>query len=166
MAKTLAIVSNRAWKRLPRSSAEAERLGRRYFFSGKKCRNGHIGLSKVHHGCVICMGLSKARAEVRLHERIAERELHREGPVRRRRAISTDTAEGRVLIAIAERGGVLTQSELVDPTVRGMGKAIVSRAFGSLLRSKLIERKGGVTRVTLAGYGTATRLGAVNAKFG
>jgi hypothetical protein len=145
---------------MPRSSAEAQRLRRLYFFSGKPCRNGHVALSKVHHGCVICIGLSKARSEIRLHERIAERELNREGPVRRRKAISPDTAEGRVLIAIAERDGVFTQSELVDSTTRGMGKAIVSRAFGSLLRRKYLQTDAHVTHVTLAGWVEAKRLGA------
>ena len=161
----LASIPNRTWSKMPRSSAEAERLGRRYFFSGKPCRNGHIGLSKVHHGCVICMGLSKARAEVRLHERIAERELDREGPIRRRKAVSTATAEGRVLIAVAERGGVFTQSELVDSSTRGMGKAIVSRAFRSLLRRKYLRADANVTRVTLLGWSEAKRLGAIDPKF-
>lgn len=160
MARSLTTTSARTWSKMPRSSAEAERLGRLYFFSGKKCRNGHIGLSKVHHGCVTCMGLAKARSEIRLHERIAERELDREGPIRRRKEISPDTAEGRVLIAIVERGGVFTQSELVDSSKRGMGKAIISRAFGSLLRRKYLRSDSNVTRVTLTGWIEAKRLGA------
>lgn len=150
---------------MPRSSGEAQRLRRLYFFSGKRCRNGHIALSKVHHGCVICMGLSKARAEVRLHERIAQRELEREGRVRRVRAVSGNTAEGRVLIAVAERGGVFTQSEVVDTSTRGMGKAIVSRAFRSLLRRKYLRADANVTRVTLLGWSEAKRLGAIDPKF-
>jgi hypothetical protein len=153
----LASTPNRDWKALPRSSKQAAKLGRRYYFSGEPCRNGHVAPAKVRSGCIICMGLSKARAEVRLHERIAQRELDREGAVRRPLSLVPGTCEVGVLIAVAERKGIATQAELVGP---GMSKASVSRALRALGRRKLIETRGGATVVTLAGWVEAQRLGA------
>lgn len=154
----LASVPNPDWKDLPHSSAQATKLGRRYFYTGEPCRRGHIALSKVKTGCTICAGLSKARAEVRLHERIAQRELDREGAVRRPKPLVPGTAEVRVLVAIAERRGVVTQAELVAP---GLGKAAISNAFRSLRRRKFIQSNGRTTSVTLRGWMEAKALGAV-----
>jgi hypothetical protein len=132
-------------------------MRRRFFYTGEPCRNGHVAPSKVKAGCIICLGLSKARAEVRLQERIALRELEREGRVGRPKPLVRGSAEVRVLIAIAERRGVLTQAELVAP---GMSKTIVSRAIRSLRGRQLIETVGRATSVTLPGWIEAKGHGA------
>ncbi len=162
--RSLTTVPSRDWKLLPRSSAEAKAHDRLYYYSGGRCRNGHFALAKVGKGCVVCIALGEARAAVRVHERIAQRELDRNEPVRG--DLRPATTEARVLVAIAERAGIITQTELADPAVRGMSRANVSAAVRSLRRRKLVEFDGRVYRVTRVGWGNAIRLGAVGARFG
>jgi hypothetical protein len=152
------------WRGLPKTSKLASRLKRKFYFTGKPCRNGHIAPAKVRYGCIVCIGLAKARADIKINERMAQRELENRGAVRP--PLTTKTAVGQVLVAIAERGGIFTRDELVDTSVRGMSRSIVNRAVSSLLGSKLVQHDRRVYRVTLAGYGTAMRLGASPAKFG
>lgn len=152
------------WRGLPKSSKQAARLKRKFYYTGKPCQNGHVAPSKVHYGCIVCIGLGKARADIKINERMAQRELESKGAIRA--PMTTETADGRVLVAIAERGGVFTRDELVDPEVRGMGHSIVSRAVTALIKRNLVQYDGRVYRVTLPGYSAAVRLGAKPAKFG
>ena len=161
--KPLTTVPAPQWLGLPRSSNAAVRLGYAYYFTGEKCRNGHIAPGKVEKGCIVCMGLARARADIRLSETIALRELKKLGPVRR--PVTLSTTEASVLTDIAERGGVFTQTELIQPGVRGLGKASVSRAIASLMLKQLIVFDGRIYRVTPVGHGTASRIGAKPAPF-
>jgi len=76
-------------------------------------------------------------------------------------AFEPETAVDRVLVRIAERGGVDTREELVDRGTRGMSRANVNKAIVTLVEQGLLDDRDGRIVATSQGLDRALELGAV-----